>query len=177
MGKALANKRNKIDTTNILLLLGLLIVTIVFVAIIVISLINPKTIKRIDQIEEITLSEYNKLGSEEKTEYLIFVYSSETNEYYEYSTYRNELVIGKVLEYASYVKKHSEHDHAVKIYRLDISKRQNKNAIETLKLTEESYVPAVLKMKYSNGTSTINTTKKSVEDIHNYLDSLMVEDK
>ena len=173
MGKALANKRNKIDSTNLLLLLGLFIVTIFFLTIIVISLINPSTVKRIDQIEEITLSEYNKLGSDEQTEYLIFVYSSETNEYYEYSTYRNELVISKVLEYATYVKKHSEHDHSIKIYRLDISKKQNKDAISTLNLTEESYVPAVIKMKYSNGSASINTTKKSVEDIHNYLDSLM----
>ena len=84
MGKALANKRNKIDSTNLLLLLGLFIVTIFFLTIIVISLINPSTVKRIEQIEEITLSEYNKLGSDEQTEYLIFVYSSETNEYYEY---------------------------------------------------------------------------------------------
>ncbi len=176
MGKALANKRNKLDSTNLLLLLGLLVVTIFFVVIIVISLVNPSTIKRIEQIEEITLSVYNKLGSEEEAEYLIFVYSSETNEYYKYSTYRNELVISKILDYASYVQKHADHDHGIKIYRLDISKRVNKDAITTLNLTEESYVPAVIKMKYNNGSSSINLTKKSVEDIHNYLDSLMKED-
>ena len=38
--------------------MGLLIVTIVFLAIIVFSLINPTTIKKIDQIEEITWYNY-----------------------------------------------------------------------------------------------------------------------
>lgn len=170
MGKALANKRKKTDSTNLLLLLGMLIVTIFFVAIIAISLIKPSSIKNINRIEEIKISEYDKLGSEEQSEYLIFVYSSETNDYYPYSTYRNELVFSKILEYASYV---NQHEDAVKIYRLDVSLRANKDAIEKLKLTEESYVPAVIKMKYSNDTTTINTTKKSVEDIHNYIDSLM----
>ena len=37
----------------------------------------------------------------------------------------------------------------------------------------KAYIPAIIKMKFNEGTSTINTTKKNVEQLIDYLDSLM----
>lgn len=163
-------QQNRFDATNLLLLLGMLSTTIIFVAIIVITLINPGNIKQVDDIREINISRYDDMGSEEETEYLLFIYASEQNEYYNYSTYRNKFVEEKVIEYAKYA---SDTEGALPIYRIDISKKSNLEALATLKLDKEINVPAIIKMKFNEGTSTINTTKKNVEQLIDYLDSLM----
>lgn len=169
MSKVLEKRQNKLDISSIVFLIGMSVVTIVFLTIMIISIVRPNVIKKINKIEEISLSEYDKLGSEKNPEYIIFVYSSKKNENYNYSTYRNELVLEAVLDYASYVKENG----GIKIYRLDLSKDENKGAITELKLTDASNVPAILKMKFDTEVSKINTTKKTPADINDYLKSLI----
>ena len=165
----LSNTNKKFDSTNLLLLIGVAVIFITFVAASIILIAKPGQIKRIDQIKEITISEYTKLATEENEEYFVLVYSSETNDNYKYSTYRNELIEQAVLEYANHAKKHEGH---APIYVLDLSKDVNSGAIATLGLSDEADVPALIKMKLSGTTSTVNRRYKTVSEINDALNQL-----
>lgn len=169
MSKSNVVNKNKFDVTNLIFLIGMIVVTIIFVVIMIITAVRPSTVKDLNKIKEIDITEYNTLGSESQKEYLIFVYSSEKNKNYNYSIYRNNLVINTVLEYASYVKEKG----GIPIYRLDVSKDENRTAISVLSLTNESFVPAIIKINYSNNTGSINTRKNTPADVNTYLKSLM----
>ncbi len=167
--KNINGTKNKISTSNLIYLIGLVAITIIFLVIIIFIVVKPGTIKNFDDLNHIRVSEYNTLGSDKNNEYLIFVYSSKKNDNYEFSTYRNGFVKNAVISYANYQKENG----GKKIYAIDISKDENSNAITTFKLDDETYVPALIVMKYSNGTSTINQTKKVTDDINTYLEGLM----
>lgn len=163
------NETYKLDATNIVFLIGFVAITIIFAVIMILVIARPGVIKNIDDVEQIRLSEYDTLGSDKNTEYLILVYSSKKNNNYKLSTYRNELIEDVVVRYANYVKENG----GKKIYAIDMSKDLNKDAISKLNLTDEGDVPALLVMKYSNGSSSINSTKKTTATINDYLEGLM----
>lgn len=163
------NEKYKLDPTNIVFLIGFVAITIIFAVIMILVIARPGVIKNIDDVEQIRLSEYDTLGSDKNTEYLILVYSSKKNNNYKLSTYRNELIEDVVVRYANYVKENG----GKKIYAIDMSKDLNKDAISKLNLTDEGDVPALLVMKYSNGSSSINSTKKTTATINDYLEGLM----
>lgn len=163
------NEKYKLDATNIVFLIGFVAITIIFAVIMILVIARPGVIKNIDDVEQIRLSEYDTLGSDKNTEYLILVYSSKKNNNYKLSTYRNELIEDVVVRYANYVKENG----GKKIYAIDMSKDLNKDAISKLNLTDEGDIPALLVMKYSNGSSSINSTKKTTATINDYLEGLM----
>lgn len=161
--------KEKISATNLIYLIGMIIITIIFLVIMFFIIVRPGVINDFNDLEHIRLSEYNTLGSSEESEYLIFVYSSKKNKNYPYSVYRNDLVKETVISYANYVKENG----GKKIYCLDISKDENKEAITKLNLSDAANVPAVTVMKFANNTSTISTSKKTTADIISYLEGLM----
>lgn len=163
------NEKYKLDATNIVFLIGFVAITIIFAVIMILVIARPGVIKNIDDVEQIRLSEYDTLGSDKNTEYLILVYSSKKNNNYKLSTYRNELIEDVVVRYANYVKENG----GKKIYAIDISKDLNKDAISKLELKVDWDVPALLVMKYSNGSSSSNSTKKTTAEINDYLEGLM----
>lgn len=163
------NEKYKLDATNIVFLIGFIAITIIFAVIMILVIARPGVIKNIDDVEQIRLSEYDTLGSDKNTEYLILVYSSKKNNNYKLSTYRNELIEDVVVRYANYVKENG----GKKIYAIDISKDLNKDAISKLELNVDWDVPALLVMKYSNGSSSSNSTKKTTAEINDYLEGLM----
>lgn len=163
------NETYKLDATNIVFLIGFVAIIIIFAVIMILVIARPGVIKNIDDVEQIRLSEYDTLGGDKNTEYLILVYSSKKNNNYKLSTYRNELIEDVVVRYANYVKENG----GKKIYAIDMSKDLNKDAISKLNLTDEGDVPALLVMKYSNGSSSINSTKKTTATINDYLEGLM----
>lgn len=164
-------RKNRINVSNLIYLVGMGIITLIFIAIIFIIIVRPGTIKDFDDLKEIELSEYNTMASSDDEEYLIFVYSSKRNSNYDADIYRNELVRDVVVKYANYAK---END-GKKIYVLDISKDINNEAMTTLGLSDNGDVPAIVVMKYSSSSSssTVNTKKTAVDDIHTYLEGLM----
>lgn len=164
-------RKNRINISNLIYLVGMGIITLIFIAIIFIIIVRPGTIKDFCDLKEIELSEYNTLASSDDEEYLIFVYSSKRNSNYDADIYRNELVRDVVVKYANYAK---EKD-GKKIYVLDISKDINNKAMTTLGLSDNGDVPAIVVMKYSSSSSsfTVNSRKTAVDDIHTYLEGLM----
>lgn len=165
------NGKSKIGAANLIYLIGLALITVIFVVVMILVIVRPGTVKNLDDIEQVRLSEYNTLSSGSETEYLILVYSSKKNSNYKLSTYRNELIKDVIISYSNYVKENGGR----KIYAIDISQDVNRDAVSKLNLTDETDVPALLVMKYSNGSTTasINSTKKTTATITEYLNGLM----
>lgn len=163
------NIKNSMNLSNLIYLIGMGVITLIFLVIIFLIVVKPGTVKDFDDMKSIRLSEYDTLGTSSDEEYLIFVYSSKRNSNYDADIYRNDLVHDVVVSYANYVKENG----GKKIYALDISKDVNSEAVSTLKLSDNGDVPAILVMKCSSSSTTISSTKKTVESIHTYLEGLM----
>ena len=153
------------------LLIGM---TVIFAIAALLIVIKPFQIRSIDRIKEITLAEYNTMldasddhDHEESHEYLIFVYDSRTTDPFNKS--QNEEVERYIIEYANYARKHKD---ASKIYVLDISKSENKDALATLSLKEDN-MPSVVVMKNNHSSITIQSRYKTIQDIQTYLLDLM----
>ena len=153
------------------LLIGL---TVIFVVVALLIVIKPFEVKSIKGIKEIELSEYNTMleatddhDHDKSHEYLIFVYDSRTTDPFNAS--QNEEVERYIVEYANYARKHK---NASKIYVLDISKSENKDALTTLGLNQDN-MPSIVVMKNNHSSISINSRQKTIQDIQTYLLDLM----
>ena len=159
---------------NLLFKILLISMTVVFAIAALLIIIKPFQIKSISRIKEISIAEYNTMldasddhNHEESHEYLIFVYDSRTTDPFNVS--QNKEVERYILEYANYARKHKD---ASKIYILDISKSENKDALSTLSLKEDN-MPSVVVMKNNHSSITIDSRYKTIQDIQTYLLGLM----